>query len=295
MGKGKLDGLRNLNVVTPVFISFLIIALLILSPGSPAGAAIEATYLEKQEELVQSLTARGFSEEDLSGIFSDRRVMIYPEIVGRSGKGINYLGRPFGLLSKKSILEGKQIVRDNRSLLRHIESAYGVEKEVLVAILRLETNFGRVKGNVPIFNSLLTLSLIENRRSAWAEEELATLLWMCRNTQKDPLEVRGSWAGAFGLPQFVPSSYVKYGVDGNGDGSVDLNNQTDALASIGNYLKSFGWSRKNLADKKQALYAYNHCDNYVQAVLTYARAIVSGPPGLKNRKTKSISRRSPKE
>jgi peptidoglycan lytic transglycosylase B len=295
VGKGKLDGLRNLNSVTPVFISFLIIALLILSPGSPAGAVIEATYLEKQEELVQSLTARGFSEEDLSGIFSDRRVMIYPEIVGRSGKGINYLGRPFGLLSKKSILEGKQIVRDNRSLLRHIESAYGVEKEVLVAILRLETNFGRVKGNVLIFNSLLTLSLIENRRSAWAEEELATLLLMCRNTQKDPLEIRGSWAGAFGLPQFVPSSYVKYGVDGNGDGSVDLNNQTDALASIGNYLKSFGWSRKNLADKKQALYAYNHCDNYVQAVLTYARAIMSGPPGLKNRKTRSISRRSPKE
>jgi peptidoglycan lytic transglycosylase B len=295
VGKGKLDGLRNLNSVTPVFISFLIIALLILSPGSPAGAVIEATYLEKQEELVQSLTARGFSEEDLSGIFSDRRVMIYPEIVGRSGKGINYLGRPFGLLSKKSILEGKQIVRDNRSLLRHIESAYGVEKEVLVAILRLETNFGRVKGNVLIFNSLLTLSLIENRRSAWAEEELATLLLMCRNTQKDPLEIRGSWAGAFGLPQFVPSSYVKYGVDGNGDGSVDLNNQTDALASIGNYLKSFGWSRKNLADKKQALYAYNHCENYVQAVLTYARAIMSGPPGLKNRKTRSISRRSPKE
>jgi membrane-bound lytic murein transglycosylase B len=294
VGKGKLDGLRNLNLVTPVVISFLIIALL-MSPDSPAGAAIEATYLEKQAELVQSLTARGFSEEDLSGIFSDRRVMIYPEIVGRSGKGINYLGRHFGLLSKKSILEGKQIVRDNRSLLRHIESAYGVEKEVLVAILRLETNFGRVKGNVPIFNSLLTLSLIENRRSAWAEEELAYLLLMCRNTQKDPLEVRGSWAGAFGLPQFVPSSYVKYGVDGNGDGSVDLNNQTDALASIGNYLKSFGWSRKNLADKKQALYAYNHCDHYVQAVLTYARAIMSGPPGLKNRKTRSVSRRSPKE
>ena len=110
--------------------------------------------------------------------------MIYPEIVGRSGKGVNYLGRPFGLLSKKSILEGKQIVRDNRSLLRHIESAYGVEKEVLVAILRLETNFGRVKGNVPIFNSLLTLSLIENRRSAWAEEELAYLLLMCRNSPK---------------------------------------------------------------------------------------------------------------
>ena len=225
---------------------------------------------------MQRLTARGLPENELNRIFSDGRVRLYPEIVERRGKGLNYLGRSFGLLSKKSVREGKQFLQDNRTLFRRLEASYAVEKEALVSILRIESNFGRVKGNVPIFNSLLTMSLIENRRSAWAKEELVYFLLTCWESQKDPLEVRGSWAGAFGLPQFIPSSYVKYGVDGDKDGRVDLNNWTDALASIANYLKSFGWSQKDLADKKQALYAYNHCDNYVQAVLTYARAIRTG-------------------
>jgi membrane-bound lytic murein transglycosylase B len=274
--KGQIKGLRNLNLVTYIGFFLFLITLSILLFSSPAWAAIPAAYLEKQEGLMQSLTARGFSGKDLSRIFSDDRVMLYPEIVERRGKGLNYLGRRFGLLSKKSIREGKKVLQENRSLLNRIEASYAVEKEILVSILRIETNFGRAKGNVPIFNSLLTMSLVENRRSAWAEEELAYLLWICRESQKDPLEVRGSWAGAFGLPQFIPSSYVKYGVDGDNDGRVDLNNWTDALASIANYLKSFGWSQKDLADKKQALYAYNHCDSYVQAVLTYARAIRTG-------------------
>jgi membrane-bound lytic murein transglycosylase B len=269
--KGRINGLRNLPLVIHA-----VMTLSILFFTSPAWAAIPSAYLEKQEHLVQYLAARGFSEKDLSQIFSDNRVMIYPEIVGRSGKGLNYLGRRFGLLSKKSVREGRKVLQDHRSILRQIESAYGVEKEVLVSILRIETNFGRIKGSVPIFNGLLTLSIVENRRSAWAEEELAHLLLMCRESRKDPLEIRGSWAGAFGLPQFVPSSYIKYGVDGDGDGKVDLDNRTDALASVANYLKFFGWSEKDLADKKKALYAYNHCDNYVQAVLTYARSIKPG-------------------
>jgi membrane-bound lytic murein transglycosylase B len=254
-----------------------IIALLLHLLSSPAGATVQSDYLGKQNELIQRLLARGFSEQDLYPVFSDDRVTVYPAIVGRSGKGINYLGRSFGLLAKKSLLEGRMVLQHNQTLLRRIEADYGVEKEVLVAVLRIETNFGRVKGRVPIFNSLLTLSLIENRRSAWAEEELANLLLMCRDSRKDPLDIKGSWAGAFGLPQFVPSSYMKFGVDGDKDGLVDLNNQADALASIANYLQAFGWSSKNIEDKKQALYAYNHCDNYVQAVLTYAHVIGSSP------------------
>ncbi len=284
MGREHPNGLRNITLAIFAGLFFFIAPLLLPSLGSPARAAIPTPYLEKQEELVQRLTARGFSGEDLARIFSDDRVMVYPEIIGRSGKGIDYMGRRFGLLSKKSVREGKKTLQDHRSLLRRIESSYGVEKEILVAILRLETNFGRTKGTVPIFNSLLTLAVIENRRSVWAEEELAALLQMCRDSQRDPLEIRGSWAGAFGLPQFVPSSYIKYGVDGDGDGKVDLNNRSDALASIANYLKAFGWSGEDPAHKKQALYAYNHCDNYVRSILTYARAI---KPGSKPHKAKN--------
>jgi membrane-bound lytic murein transglycosylase B len=228
---------------------------------------------EKLNELLLKLQARGLSERELSRVFSDDRVTLYPEILERKGKGLNYLGRGFGLLTKKSVKQGKIVLRENRRILRKIESAYGVGREILVAILRIETNFGRFTGNHPVLNSLLTMALIENRRSEWAEAELGHLLLICRDQKKDPLSVKGSWAGAFGVPQFVPSSYRKYGADGNGDGEVDLFNLADAFASMANYLKSFGWSPKDPLKKKKAVYAYNHCENYVQAVFAYARAL----------------------
>jgi membrane-bound lytic murein transglycosylase B len=236
-------------------------------------AASPSTYNERLDNLLLKLKTCGLSEKELDLVFSDPRVALYPEIVERRGKGLDYTERRFGLLTKTSLKQGKKVLRDNGSILRKIESVYGVNREILVAILRVETNFGRFVGATPIFNSLLTMALIENRRSDWAGEELGHLLRFCRDQSRDPLSIKGSWAGAFGLPQFIPSSYVKYGVDGNGDGIVDLDNLTDALASMANYLKSSGWSASDSAKKKEALYAYNRCENYVQAVLAYARAL----------------------
>lgn len=255
------------------FIALLLSTLFFLADGPPALAAVEPPYNEKLGELIQKLKVRGLPEEPLSEIFSDSRITLYPAIVGRSGKGLDYLGRRFGLLTRTSIQHGKSVMAANREPLRKIEAAYGVEREVLVAILRIETNFGRSTGNYPLVNSLLTLALIENRRSSWAEEELVQLLLMCRRQNRDPLSLKGSWAGAFGFPQFIPSSYLKYGVDGNEDGAVDLYNLTDAFASIANYLRSFGWSENDPEKNRQAVRAYNHCDNYVKAVFAYARAI----------------------
>jgi len=228
---------------------------------------------EKQEELLERLKTRGLSEDYLLRVFSDSRVTLYPENVYRQGKGLNYTGRRFGLLTKKSLKMGRNLIVTQKRILGKIQNDYGVNAEVLVAILRIETNFGRYVGKHLIFNTLLTMALIENRRSAWAEEELGHLLRFCREQQKDPLMIKGSWAGAFGIPQFIPSSYVKYGVDGNGDGVIDLDNLPDALASMANYLKAFGWSQDDPASKKEALFAYNRCDHYVEAVLTYARAL----------------------
>jgi membrane-bound lytic murein transglycosylase B len=241
---------------------------------SPIRAAVDSSDEQKLGKLMEQLKIRGLSEEELSRVFSDSRVTLYPGIVERSGKGLNYNGRRFGLLTKKSVKQGKILLRENGRILKKIEATYGVDREILVAILRIETNFGRVTGSYPVFNSLLTMSLLENRRSSWAEDELGHLLLMCQAQNRDPLSVKGSWAGAFGIPQFIPSAYRKYGVDGNGDGVVDLHNLTDSLASIANYLQSFGWSRNNAFKKKMAVYAYNHCDQYVGAVFAYARAIM---------------------
>ena len=204
------------------FIALLLTTLFLLADGPTALAAVEPSYNEKLGELIQKLKVRGLPEGALSEIFSDSRVTLYPAIVGRTGKGLDYLGRRFGLLTRTSVKQGKSVMAANRKRLRKIEAAYGVGREVLVAILRIETNFGRDTGNYPLVNSFLTMALIENRRSSWAEEELGQLLLICRRQNRDPLSVKGSWAGAFGFPQFIPSSYLKYGVDGNGDGAVDL-------------------------------------------------------------------------
>jgi membrane-bound lytic murein transglycosylase B len=232
-----------------------------------------ANFNEHKEALTQKLLAKGLSEGEVSALFDDARVTIYPEILQKKGKGIDYFHRKFGLLTRTSIERGQRVIRDNLGELKKIETLFGVEKEVLVAIYRVETYFGSYTGNYPVFNSLLTLTVLENRRSAWAEKEWINLILLSKERGFDPLAIKGSWAGAFGLCQFVPSSYLNYGVDGNGDGRVDLFNVVDALASIANYLKGSGWEKGNLEKKKKAIYAYNHCDNYVKAVLAYARAI----------------------
>jgi membrane-bound lytic murein transglycosylase B len=208
----------------------------------------------------------------LNRLFSDSRVSLYPTIVEKKGKGLDYFNRRFGLLTKKSIARGQKVLRQNRAMLEKVEAAFGVDKEVILGILRVETNFGSSTGAYPIFNSLLTMSLIENRRSSWAEEELIELLRICKEQHKDPLSIKGSWAGAFGVCQFIPTSYARFAVDGNGDGSIDLFDFHDAVASIANYLRQHGFEHHNLSKGREAVYAYNHCDNYVKAVLAYAKA-----------------------
>ena len=242
-------------------------------PPLSSQAGVNAIYEENLEGLKEKLKKHGFTPEELEGIFADGRFELYPEIIGKKGKGMNYFSRRFGLLTKRSVGRGKGVLARHQEALKSAEERYGVDKEIIVAILRVETNFGSTTGTYPVLNSLATLAVVENRRTKWAQDEVAQLLKMCRDQKLDPFSIRGSWAGAFGISQFVPSSYVKFAVDGNGDGFVDLFTMGDAVASIANYLKEHGWEKGKAAQKWQAVYAYNHCDNYVKAVFAYAKAL----------------------
>jgi membrane-bound lytic murein transglycosylase B len=248
----------------------------------------------RKESLCRSLEEKGFTAEEIGVVLSDRRIVLYPENIGKKGKGLDYFGRNFGLLTCKSIDRGRKILRDNSAVLTDIGERLHVEPEVLVAVYRVETNFGQYVGTYPVINSLLTMTLIENRRSGWAESELVNLFVLARMSNADPVAIKGSWAGAFGLCQFIPSSFLNYGVDGNNDGTVDLFQFADAMASIANYLSGHGWVSGDPDKMKKAIYAYNHCDNYVQAVLAYAEAITkpcAKAPGKK--KTASHKKRKP--
>jgi membrane-bound lytic murein transglycosylase B len=235
----------------------------------------------RRESLCRMLTDNGFSGEEISAVFLDERVALYPEILEKKGKGLNYFSKKFGLLTRKSIDRGRRILKDNRPILTAVSNLYKVQPEALVAIYRVETNFGQYVGEYPVFNSLITMTLLANRRSDWAEKELVSLFVLSRKNSTDPLSIKGSWAGAFGLCQFIPSSFLTYGVDGNGDGSVNLFQFADAMASVANYLRANGWENNHPGKSRKAVWAYNHCDNYVQAVMAYSKAI--GEPGRKHR------------
>jgi len=260
---------------------FMVIISLFFVFSFPVYGEIDPQYRDQINILTTKLLATGFSEEEIQRIFSDERVILYPQILERSGKSLPYFGKKFGLLTKNSIERGRKFLNDNNETLVRVEATYGVDKEIIIAILRIETNFNKYAGKYPIFNSLLTLTLMENKRSAWAENELIELFWISKTLNKDPLSIKGSWAGAFGMAQFIPSSYRKYAVDGNNDGTVDLFDFTDAFASIANYLRAHGWENGNSEKNWQAIYAYNHCDEYVKAIFAYAKALKADQPRKK--------------
>ena len=118
---------------------------------------------------------------------------------------------------------------------------YGVPPEIIVGIIGVETRWGRVMGKTRILDALATLSFNYPRRAEYFSGELETFLLMARDEQDDPLDLKGSFAGAMGYGQFMPSSYKQYAVDFNGDGHINLWDPVDAIGSVANYFKQHGW------------------------------------------------------
>ncbi|CAM8385730.1 lytic murein transglycosylase B [Escherichia coli] len=118
---------------------------------------------------------------------------------------------------------------------------YGVPPEIIVGIIGVETRWGRVMGKTRILDALATLSFNYPRRAEYFSGELETFLLMARDEQDDPLNLKGSFAGAMGYGQFMPSSYKQYAVDFSGDGHINLWDPVDAIGSVANYFKARGW------------------------------------------------------
>lgn len=136
----------------------------------------------------------------------------------------------------------KKHYNSNKAVLKRIESEYGVPAEFIVALWAIESNFGENMGNFPILDSLATLAY-EGRRRDFFKKELILALKMADSDGIDIENVTGSWAGAMGQTQFMPSSFLKYATDGDNDGDRDIwNSKADAFASIANYLSTVGWN-----------------------------------------------------
>ena len=195
-------------------------------------------------ELVAEARTRGFADELLSQTLSGLEPLPHVIQADRNQAELNpgfsrYLA---SRLTTAMIRQGRTMATQHAALLTRLEAEYGVQRRMLLAIWGLETRYGRLTGRTPVFQALATLAW-EPRRSAYFRSELFNALMMVDRGYIDARSMTGSWAGAMGQTQFMPSSYLAYAVDFDKDGHRDIWKSTpDALASIANYLKGYGWT-----------------------------------------------------
>ncbi len=241
-----------------------------------AMGSIETRKAALQEQFLRA----GINQNDVDKIFSDERIEIHYNIYvppvlkpgEKKKKKLSYFDEEFGLFKPESIEAGKRTITENREIFSNINSRYGVPASYIVSIIRIETDFKKHLGKYRVFNALYTMSMLDRRakRVAMANRELVAWVRMCNRRGMDIFETKGSWAGAFGIPQFMPSSYVIFAVDYDGDGKTDLYQYPDTFASIANYLHRMGWQTGNERKMRRAIYSYNHEKAYVNAVMAYA-------------------------
>jgi membrane-bound lytic murein transglycosylase B len=238
--------------------------------------------------LKYSLVRQGLNKEYVFKTFADPRNQFLPEVVTK----IAHLRKESPDIYKKFLTpetasRGRAYMESHRATLARAEARYGVAPQVIVAILTVESGLGSNTGKYPVFNVFASLAVMDSpevikqlglsasqdrlsKKAAWGRRELAVFLEYCASHHVDPFSLCGSWAGAMGYCQFLPSSLNRCGVSASGKGPVDLFTHDDAIFSIANYLSKSGFKLGNRASWRRAVYSYNHSDAYVDTVLTLA-------------------------
>ena len=253
------------------------------------------------QSLTHRLSQEGFDSEFLSSLLMDARAELNLSLMILSLESRETTDFYVQFLTQEAILLSKKFLRQNLNILRKAENRFYVEKEVIVAILLVESRFGENIGKYRLIPTLASIALIDSpdhlqknylilrekdpdlsyewmeslakRKANWAYHELKCFLNIIRNEKIDPLEVYGSYAGALGMAQFIPSSYLSYALNQESFEKWLLSNEA-AIFSIGNYLKSHGW-RKGLPieKKKRILWYYNRSKPYGETILQAAQKI----------------------
>jgi membrane-bound lytic murein transglycosylase B len=224
------------------------VAAMVLGFGGPAAAQDDAGFQSYLVTLRQQAQAQGVSARTIDAVFPtltlNQRVIDLDrgQPGGTSGSSAIPPFAPYRAkhVDSARISRGRAVFQDNRARLARIEDQTGVPESIMVAIWGHETNYGSYTGNFDLLRSLASLAYEGRRRSLFAGEFIAGLKMVDRGVPRGQLE--GSWAGATGNPQFLPSVYLRVARDGDDDGRIDIwNSSADTLASIANYFVDAGW------------------------------------------------------
>lgn len=187
-------------------------------------------------------------------------------------------------LQNDRVQQGLEFWRNNAETLEAAAERYGVEPAIIVAIIGVETRYGRFMGNHRVLDALTTLGFDYEPRAAFFVSELEHFLLLAREQKQDPTKLTGSYAGAMGYGQFIPSSYRRYARDNDGDGFADIwNNTSDAIGSVASYFKAHGWHQHKpvmapaVPGPKANLEQLNSRDRPVTTVAQWAKAGITTP------------------
>ena len=252
---------------------FIILVALFIS-GQYCIAYASALEREDVRQFIDEMSkTHGFDVDRLDAVF--RKVEFSNSVIAAISRPAETLPwhkyRPI-FLGAERIQMGVQFWRRHKDALQRAQAQFGVPAEVLVAIIGVETRYGKAKGKYPVINSLSTLAFDYPKRSSFFRSELEQYLLLTREQGFDPLALKGSYAGAMGIPQFISSSYRNYAIDFDHDGVIDIwNSMDDAIGSIANYFKLHGWQ----PGRQIAMPAVVNSDKYKQLVTEDLKPVIT--------------------
>lgn len=272
---------------------FIVFFLIWLSPAAMAGD-------DPRSFVGELLVAEGLEPARVSSILQDSRISICPDIVLKN----LFYSTPRGSVQKPDVMQidprqierGRDFMTENEAVLSAVEQRFGVSPRIITAILIVESRLGAYPMPYNVVNAYANLAFVldqaywkeiqnryadaypqirddataarAKRKAKWAVRELYHLAQIADHLEIDPLSISGSFAGAMGPAQFIPSSFWIFGMDGDGDGMADPSNMTDAKFSMGRYLKEFGWAEDaSVEQKRRAVWHYNRSRVYVNTVM----------------------------
>ncbi|MCA1785564.1 MAG: lytic murein transglycosylase, partial [Desulfobacteraceae bacterium] len=272
-----------------------------LVPGVSAQSSPKGNEFDA---LKERLIKDGFAPKKIQDILARDEVFFTPDSVSlffvHSESSLNY----DQFLSKDSIANAFQYMADHQEALDRAQEAFGVDKTVITAILLVETRLGTFLGKRTVINTLATMASLTDetlqeriwnaipeqkkpeketflkkvaQRSKWGYEELKALIKYADKQGFAPETIKGSYAGAMGISQFMPSNALTLAKDGNEDGKIDLFDHSDAIFSVANYLKHHGW-KPGITRQRQheVLFRYNHSNYYVDTLMKISDRLKQG-------------------